>query len=147
MVRGARLPVRDERPVVEVFDVDAALHVVELPHVEVGARVAHVPEERVGEGLQDALHRDDARSFAVGIDHLLQRGRLGDAAVLHQHALRRLLRLHQDRGALAILEEHQVAARAHAADADHAACDEATSKCVKQRAVGLSSVARAMPRA
>jgi molecular chaperone DnaJ len=56
---GARPGVEGERLVVERLGVDAALHVAELTHVVVA--LAEEPEERVGDALQDPLHRHDAR--------------------------------------------------------------------------------------
>ena len=75
-------------------------------------------EERVGDGLQHALHAHHAEPFAVRGDSLGDACRLRDASVLRQHRLAGLLDLQQQRILVGALQQLQVAPRADAADAD-----------------------------
>jgi hypothetical protein len=101
------LPMYAERAVLDLLGLDAALHVVELAHVEIAAVRLQVPEERIGDGLQDPLQRDHTPALAELCDVTGERLGLGDAAVFGQHAASGLLALQQQGVAVAVLHEHQ----------------------------------------
>ena len=116
----ARGDVVAERVEGESVELDGALHVVELPDVEVAAVACRCPRNGSETACSTRCMPTTRKPCAMRGDALGDAGRLRDAAVLRQDRLAGLLHLQQERILVGALQKLQVAARPDAADADHA---------------------------
>ena len=97
-------------------ELDGTLHVAELAAVEVAVVEADPAEERIADGLEDALACDDPPPFAACFGCLAG----VQPAVCLEDRAGCLLHLDEERFVRRTEQEHDVAPRAYAADADDA---------------------------
>lgn len=120
---GARADILAVRVRVHALGFHRALHVLELPDVEILALDAETSQKDIRHGLQDPLPADHSNSLAQGRRGCRESFGLLPPAVLLQHRLVGLLHLKHQWRSVRSGEDEQIAPRSDAADADHPKCD------------------------